>query len=105
MENQDEKKTEEMPEQLEAEFGKWQTKIDEAKLQMHLLGKDVQGVIGPHLEKLEQELNQAREQGQQLQKSSESALEDLKSGLRISMKAMEKSFDKMQQHFDKDKKE
>jgi len=69
---------------------------------MHLLSKDVQDIIGPHLEKLEQDLNQAREQWEQIQKSSEGAWEDLQSGLRISMKAMEKAFDKMQQHFDKD---
>ena len=102
MENQGEERKEETTEQLEAEIETWQTKIDEAKLQMHLLSKDVQDVIGPHLEKLEQDLNRAREQWQELQKSSESALEDLKSGLRISMKAMEKAFDKVQQHFDKD---
>ena len=47
-------------EQLEKELEKWQTKMDEAKVQMHLGIKDAEDKIKPHVEQLDKELNEAK---------------------------------------------
>lgn len=92
-------------EKVEAELSEWQTKVDEAKLQLHLGAKEVQDKLQPHVDELEQELSQAQAQWQQLQDSAEGAWENIEHGVSLSMKAMQKAFDKAKKHFpDEDKK-
>jgi predicted nucleic acid-binding Zn-ribbon protein len=93
-----------LAEQLNEEMKKWQTKIDEAKVQLHLGAKEVRDEIQPHVDKLEQEFNQANEQWQELENATESALGDIHRGLKGSLKTMQKSFEKAQQHFQKQEK-
>jgi len=42
-------------EKLQDQLDSWQTKIDEAKLQMHLGAKEVEQKLQPHVEQLEDE--------------------------------------------------
>ena len=93
-----------LTEQVKAEMANWQTKMDEAKVQMHLGAKEVQDKIQPHMDKLEQELNEAGKQWQELENATENAWEDVHRGLKDSLKVMQKSFDKAQQHFQKEEK-
>jgi hypothetical protein len=93
-----------LTEELKGEMAKWQTKMDEAKVQMHLGAKEAQDKIQPHIDKLEQELGEAEKQWQQLENATESAWDDLRRGLKGSLKIMEKSFEKAQQHFHKEEK-
>ena len=102
MGNQEKKQT--LEEQLKEEMAKWQTKMDEAKVQLHLGAKEAQDEIQPYVDKLEQEFNQAKEKWQELENAAESAWEDIHRGLKLSFKAMENSFEKAQQHFQKQEK-
>ena len=91
-------------EQLEKELETWQTKMDEAKVQMHLGMKDAEDKIKPHVERLDQELNEARSKAEELGKSSGDAWEEVKEGLESSIDIMKMAFDSAQKHFTKDKK-
>ena len=91
-------------EQLENELEKLQTKMDEAKVQMHLGMKDTEDKIKPHVEKLDKELNDAKVKLEELGKSSEGAWGDVKSGLDSSIEAMKMAFESAEKHFTKDKK-
>lgn len=86
-------------EQLEAELANLQSIVDEVKLQMHLGAKEVQDKLQPHLEELEQELNEARKNWGQFESNSESAWEDIQTGLRKSFKSMQQAFDRAKKHF------
>lgn len=86
---------------LETEFAEWQTKIDAAKLQMHLGARDARDNLQPQLQQLENELSQAKAEWNKLQEASESAWDDVHHGLKLSLKAMQRSFDKASRHFDK----
>ncbi len=85
---------------LETEIAEWQTKIDAAKLQMHLGARDARDKLQPQLQRLEDELSQAKAEWNELQKASEGAWDDVHHGLKLSLKAMQRSFDKARQHFD-----
>jgi hemerythrin-like domain-containing protein len=102
MDKQAEKQT--LTEQLKGEMAKWQTKMDEAKVQMHLGAKEAQDKLRPHIDKLEQELSEAEKQWQELENATESAWEDIHRGLKSSLKVMHNSFEKAQQHFQKEEK-
>lgn len=97
MSNEAEKQT--MKKKLEAEMAEWQTKMDEAKVQLHLGAKDAQDKLQPHIDKLEQELSEAKEKWEQLEDASEKSWASIEHGLRISFTAMNKSFDKVKEHF------
>lgn len=99
----DQEKTSTTKEQLKAELAKWQTKIDETKLQMHLGAKDAQNQLEPYVEQLEKELAQAKKELADLENKSGAALEDLKQGFKLSTKSMQKAFEKAQKHFVEDK--
>ena len=90
--------------QLEKELSKWQTKMDEAKVQMHVGVKDAEDQIKPHVERLDQEMTQAKIKLEELGKSSEGAWEDLKTGVEGSIDIMKVAFESAQEHFTKDKK-
>jgi hypothetical protein len=98
-----EKKT--VTEQLKQEMAKWQTKIDEAKVQMHLAKKEAHAKVQPHLDQLDSELKQAREKLKQLQGTSEDAWQEIHQGLKVSFKAMQQSFENAKKHFQKKEEE
>jgi len=102
MSDHTEKKT--LKDELEEELAKWQTKMDEAKVQLHLGAKDAQDKLQPHVDKLEQELDEAKQQWQQLEDASEKSLKDIEKGVRVSITAMKKSFEKAKEHFSDEKK-
>ena len=85
---------------LKSEITEWQTKIDEAKLQMHLGARDAKDNLQPHLKRLDAELSQAKAELRELQEASENAWEDMHSGLKLSLKTLQRSFDKAREHFD-----
>ena len=108
--SQSEPKGEELPEKTELEqeldkqLASWETRIDEARVQMHLGAKEVEEKIQPHVATLEEEFRQAKQQWGKLEDASEGAWDDIKSGFSLSMKSMEKAFEKAKEHFpDKDK--
>ena len=101
MTKENEKQT--IKEQLEKELATWQTKMDEAKVQMHLGMKDAEDKIKPHVEKLDQELNEAKVKLDELGKSSEDAWGDVKAGVESSIEAMKMAFKSAEKHFTKDK--
>jgi NAD-specific glutamate dehydrogenase len=90
-----------LKEQLDEELGKWQTKIDEAKVQMHLGAKEAEDKIQPYVDQLEQELSRAKAQWNKFESSSESAWNEIERGVNISVKAMKQAFEKAEQHFPK----
>ena len=59
MEEMNEKQT--AAEQLKAEMDKWQTKLDEARVQLDLAAKDGRDMLQPHVDKLQKEWNEANE--------------------------------------------
>lgn len=99
--NSDEKKAEKHPvkEQLKKEIAQWQTKMDEAKLQLHLGAKEVQDEIQPHVEILAQELIQAKKQLQAFENAAEDAWQDINEGIKASFHVMQTSFENAQKHF------
>ena len=85
---------------LQPEIDQWQSRIDAAKLQMHLGSKDAREKLRPHVERLEQDLSRARASWAQLEASSENAWIDTLHGLKISLLALQRSFDKTKQYFE-----
>lgn len=90
-----------LAEQLNEELAKWQTRIDEAKVQMHLGAKEMQDKIKPHIEELEHELKRAKKHWNKLEDAAESAWNEIENGVNVSINAMKKAFDRAQQHFPK----
>jgi hypothetical protein len=89
--------------QVKEEVAKWQTKMDEAKVQMNLAGKEARDKIEPQVKKIEAELSQAEKDWEKLESASESAWKDIHSGLKRSISTMQKSFDKAKDHFKEEK--
>ncbi len=90
-------------EQLEKELEEWQTKMDAAKVQMHLGMKDAEDKMKPYVEQLDKELDQAKVKLEELGKSSEGAWGEVKAGLDSSIEAMKMAFKSAEKHFTKDK--
>lgn len=86
-------------EKLQAELENLESIVDEVRLQMHLGAKEAQDMMQPHLDQLENELRQAKEKWDQFENSSESAWEDIQTGLSKSMKSMQQAFEKAKKHF------
>lgn len=86
-------------EQLQAELENLQSIVDEVKLQMHLGAKEAKDKLQPHLEELEQELTEAQKKWDQFENNSESALDDIQTGLRKSFKSMQQAFERAKKHF------
>lgn len=97
MENQLEKSS--LKEQLKEEINKWQTKMDEAKLQLHLGGKEVKDKIDPFVKELEQKYAHAKKKLEEIDDASENAWDDIQQGFQSSFKAMSEAFNKAKQHF------
>ena len=101
MENQTEKSK--LKEQLKEEITKWQTKMDEAKLQLHLGAKEAQDKIDPIVRELELKYQQALKKWEEIDDASEDAWDDIKEGLQSSFKSMSEAFNKAKKHFKEDK--
>ena len=93
-------KTEELKVQLEKELAKWQTRIDEARVQANLGSKEAEDKLRPHLEKLENELADAKIKWAKLDEASENSWSDIKQGLDVSVDAMKEVFSKARKHFE-----
>ncbi len=90
---------------LQDQLYSWQTKIDEAKLQMHLGAKEVEEKLQPHVEQLEDEFAKAKDQWAKLDNASDNAWDDIQSGFSKSVESMKAAFDKAKSHFpDEEKK-
>ena len=98
-----EKEQQTLTAQVKEEVAKLQTKMDEAKVQMNLAGKEAKDMIEPHVKKLEEELSQAQTDWEKLESASESAWKDIHSGLKRSINTMQKSFEKAKEHFKEEK--
>lgn len=90
----------EIKKQIEDEMALWQTKKDEIMVQIHLAKKEVQEKAQPQLDQLDSELKQADEQLKKFQSASESAWEEIHSGIRLSFKAMEQAVSRAKEHFE-----
>ena len=86
---------------IKSEIDQWQARIDAAKLQMHLGAKEARDKLRPHIERLEQDLGRVKASWAQLEESSENAWKDTQHGLRISLLALRRSYDKAKQQFEK----
>jgi len=93
-------KTDDLKLQLEKELAKWQTKIDEARVQANLGSKEAEDKLRPHLEKLENELAEAKVKWAKLDEASENSWSDIKQGLDMSVEAMKEAFSSAKKHFD-----
>ena len=85
---------------IKSEIDQWQARIDAAELQMHLGAREARDKLQPHVEKLEQDLGRVKASWAQLEESSENAWKDTQHGLRISLLALRRSYDKAKQHFE-----
>lgn len=84
---------------LEEEMAKWQTKIDETRVQLNLGSKEAEDKLRPYIEKLENEMGVAKEKWAQLEDASESSWADIKQGLDSSVDAMKEAFSSAKKHF------
>lgn len=89
--------------QLEEELAKWQTKIDEARVQLNLGSKDAEDKLRPYINQLDNEMSQAKEKWAQMEEASENSWEDIKQGLDTSVDAMNEAFSQAKKHFSSDK--
>jgi predicted nucleic acid-binding Zn-ribbon protein len=88
-----------MSDRLEGEINEWQQKLDEARVQADLAGKDALAALKPHIDRLELELARAQEQWRSLQSASEGAMGELQRGITTSMSAMREAFEQASKHF------
>ena len=79
----------------------WHTKLDELKVQAELGKSELQEILQPEINKIEQELHKVEERLKQLQSASEGALDDIKHGTDRALKIVQKSFEKASSHFKK----
>lgn len=100
MANENDKQT--LKERLEQELSVWETKMDEAKVQMHLGAKEVKEKLQPHVKELEQGLDKANKQLEELKNSSGGAWGEIQGGLESSLQSMKQAFEKAEKHFKKD---
>ncbi|MDX2418490.1 MAG: hypothetical protein QNK19_13595 [Xanthomonadales bacterium] len=96
-------KIDELKAQLETELAGWQTKIDEARVQLDLGSKEAVDKLQPYIKQLENEMGEAKEKWAQLEEASEHSWEDIKSGLDLSIDAMKEAFSSAKKHFSNDK--
>ncbi len=93
----------EMKAQLKAEMAKWQTKLDEARVQANLGSKEAEEKIQPYLDQLENEMYKAKEKWTELEGASENSWQEIKVGLDSSVDAMKEAFSNAKKHFSSDK--
>ena len=88
---------------LEEKIAEWDTKVDEAKVQLSLAGMEAEDALRPHVETLDNEMAEAKSKLHQLAEASESSWGDIKAGLDLSLEAMSEAFDSARKHFDDNK--
>ena len=91
-------------EQLKQDIEKWQVKMDEVKLQMHLGAKEKQDKLQPHVDQLDHELRKAKAKLEEFGENSEGAWGEVQEGLESSFDVMKMAFESAQEHFTKNKK-
>ena len=89
----------EFRERLKEEIEKWQSKIDEARVQMHLAGMEIKEKIEPHLEDVDIDWDKVKGEWKKFQAGSGNALRDIEHGMTLSFKAMKKAFEDATEHF------
>lgn len=89
--------------ELSDQLASWQTRIDEARVQMNLGAKEMEDKVQPYVDLLENEMHQAKKQLDKLGKDSESAWDEIQLGLAESVETMKASFEKAKKHFPDDK--
>ena len=67
--------------QLDDAMAMWETKIDEARVQMNLGSKDAMDAMQPHIDQLEEGLNKAKEQWQDFANNSDGAWDEIQNGM------------------------
>lgn len=92
---------EKLIEMMKNEMQIWRTRLDEIKVQAKLGQSELQEILQPEVNKIEQELGKVEERVNQLQSASEGALDDIKHGADLALKAMQQSFEKASSHFKK----
>ena len=85
--------------QLDEAMAMWESKIDEARVQMDLGSKDAMDKMQPYLDELEEGLNQAKNQWQNFANSSEGAWDEIQKGMSKSMKSMQDAISKATKNF------
>ena len=85
--------------QLENELAKWETEIDELKVQIKLGSMETRDKLQPKLDKMEAEYANAMKELDKLGDAAENALENIKTGVNNSVKEMKDAFDKAAKHF------
>ena len=85
--------------QLENELAKWETEIDELKVQIKLGSMETRDKLQPKLDKMEAEYANAMKELDKLGDAAENALENIKTGVNNSVKEMRDAFDKASKHF------
>lgn len=85
--------------QLDQEINKWEAKLDEVKLQLHLGAKDAKDKIDPYVKEMEQKIDEAKNKWNEIADASENAWDEIHDGLKGSFKSMSVAFDKAKKHF------
>jgi hypothetical protein len=80
---------EKLVEMMKNEMQIWQTRLDELKIQAKLGQSELNEILQPEVNKIEQELGKIEERVNQLQSASESALDDIKHGADLALKAIQ----------------
>ena len=88
---------------FEETLADWDTKIDQARVQLSLASMEAEDALRPHVDRLDDEMAQAREKLLQLAEASESSWDDIKAGLDLSIEAMSEAFASARKHFADDK--
>ncbi|ABM03071.1 hypothetical protein Ping_1241 [Psychromonas ingrahamii 37] len=86
---------------LKKELEELQSKVDEARIQMNLAGKEIQTTLEPHLKTLDNELWHAHRKLEKLKSSAESTEHKLEKGVHSSMDKIKELYEKAKQHLPK----
>ncbi len=88
-------------ERLREELIQWQSKVDNAILQMNVGTREVKLKIQPHVRKLELELFRAKELWQELYIAYDNTWEDISIKLKTSFASMQKVYNQADKYFGK----
>jgi hypothetical protein len=91
--------TKPMAERLDAQITEWQNKLEEARVQANLAGREARDAIRANIETMERELARTRAEWKRLEDASEGAMGDIERGFNESVEAMRKAFASATQHF------
>jgi len=86
---------------LKNELAAWQTKADEARVQMDLAGKEIQAALRPHLKALDNEILNTQRKLEKLKSSAENTEHEFEQGMNSSIAKMKELYEKAKQHLPK----